>query len=156
MRDVVYKKRLLFLCDFLERLPNKKFNFGYWIDNSSWRGLDIPTAVKIDNLFHKCGTTGCAMGWACMLPKFKRLGLRMGKAAPHIKGQREVDEYGSSGTLAIQQLFGVSKEEASYMFVSGQPHPEDAMGDTRYSPDSDASAKQVARHLRKFAKEKWG
>jgi len=49
------KKRLLKLADYLDTVPRKNFNIDIW----------------------RCGSVGCAMGHACDIPAFKRVGLKL-------------------------------------------------------------------------------
>lgn len=94
----VHKKRLLKLADFLDKLPNKKFNYGFWLSDSG------------------CGTVGCSLGWACTMDAFKRLGAGIIDDVPGFtrpSGQKNA--YG----IALH-LFGVSDEEFMFLFK----HPE--------------------------------
>lgn len=134
-KNRVYRKRLLFLADFLEQLPKKNFNYGEW--------------YKKDH----CGTTGCALGWAATLPRFKKLGLHLHKdkyygRMPVCKG--EYREYAAMG------IFGLTAGEAEYLFVPMNSRNSSAV-DTTYGLGlpSKATPKQMAKFLRKFTKARF-
>lgn len=60
MRTKIQEKRLLKLCDFLEKLPPKKFNFATTLSEE------------------ECGTVGCAIGWTPMVfPRSIKVGDKM-------------------------------------------------------------------------------
>jgi len=70
------KERLLVLANFLDTVPTFKF------DLTSWRhhpGADhyVQDSDLVDsNLTDMtCGTTACAVGWACSIPEFNAQGL---------------------------------------------------------------------------------
>jgi hypothetical protein len=68
-------ERLLKLADFLDTVPNSRFNIWSWTSHASGEG-DTSTAVKALGVArHHCGTTACAVGWACTIPEFKAAGL---------------------------------------------------------------------------------
>lgn len=56
----VHARRLLKLAIKLDSIPRENFNMDYWI-------------IKKDD---GCGTTCCVLGWAGMMPEFRKLGLR--------------------------------------------------------------------------------
>lgn len=128
-----HAKRLLKLADFLSELPKKNFDY-----------CDV---IRFDP---KCGSVGCAIGWAVTLPFAKREGYRVKKSKctnffsalteevlDICKGGQHV-EFDEVGV----DLFGLTYGEASLLFT----------------PDSsglgeDATPKQVAKHIRKFVKD---
>lgn len=63
------KERLLKLADYLETVPPEKFDMGTWIT-----GEEIPGKSDEGNLL-ECGSAGCALGWATMVPEFREAGL---------------------------------------------------------------------------------
>lgn len=125
MNKATSKRRLLILADFLEKLPRKRFDLSSWVGNE-WEG-------KADL---SCGTSACAMGWATTIPQFRKLGLRLSKYGLPYFGK---GYYQTSGMHAAADLFGISDNEAYYLFM---PYEEDIA--------ANATPKQVAKHIRKF------
>lgn len=87
------KERLLKLAEFLETsVPNEEFDLGSW----------------------RCGTTACAVGWACTMPEFTQQGLVWSTmeddfASPYYKDQVTGKEF--SGWNAVGKFFlGVEKD----------------------------------------------
>lgn len=137
----IYKSRLLKLADFLEKLPPKRFAYDMWV-GSHWRG----------NTNLSCGTTACALGWATTMPIFRRLGLRLtlgvgcnlddaerGGMYGDITMPGGGDEY-----VAGKKIFGLTMGEVSQLFMPANDYEETA------------SAKYVAKKIRKFVKTKYG
>lgn len=146
-KNHVYKQRLLSLADFLQKLPKKRFNYNHWV-GEDWGG-------KADL---SCGTTACALGWATTMPAFRRLGLRLvnnealGFGVVTMKGSNFDDD---SSTDAAHQVFGLDNREFEYLFTpEGDSLSE--IGLTERGPGEDATAKEVARHIRSFVKAKFG
>ena len=63
-------QRLLMLADFLETVPEKKFDITVWRYAKNSR-----PDISDENLTTECGTVACAVGWACALPEFRKMGL---------------------------------------------------------------------------------
>lgn len=73
----IAKRRLTKLIEFMEKLPasaNKHFNMNTYISHSGGHDHALPEKPTAKDL-HTCGTTACALGWACTLPYFQRLGM---------------------------------------------------------------------------------
>lgn len=88
-----------------------------------------------------CGTTACAMGWACRIPSFRRAGLRSVPSSFY-EGV-EVPFYGHCGGFnAAMQFFGISYSDALYLFES-----------TSY-PIGRRGRASVVRRLRQFIKNR--
>ena len=103
----LYKARLTKLLDFLAHVPDERFDLSHWRNNSK---DDRPSyyAVDDDALRTGCGTTGCAVGWACTIPEFKEAGLSYVNSTIN---------YGSLKSFqAVAEFFGVSYTEAVYLF----------------------------------------
>lgn len=137
-----HAKRLLALAGFLEKLPRKRFDYSRWVGFDWKRKADL-----------SCGTPACALGWATTMPRFRKLGLRLGGDGcdvplPFLKGRAHlaVSEVG-------EEIFGLDYPEFRYLFCPDSSvgwqfrdsHPE-------LSPplDQAATPKQVAKHFRKF------
>lgn len=156
MNRAVSRNRLLTLASFLEALPNRRFDFSVLVDGETWKGKEDLS----------CGTTACAMGWAPTIPAFRKAGLSM-KARPYnderwnpdTQAWDKVTKYeprfqyekrdGQSfdDTDAIREFFGLSRDEEDFLF-----YPDVAFDGVR-SPDTGATAKAVAKHIRKFVEK---
>lgn len=129
------KKRLLTLAKFLLTVPEDNF------DLSTWRAGDCSgfvTDEKLNN--HTCGTTACAVGWACSIPEFINLGLHMPlhrvsawSSYPVFSGQVSWD--------AVEKFFGITQEESKYLFQSDY-----------YYGTSEATPSGVAIRIKQFVK----
>jgi hypothetical protein len=80
-------KRLLILAAFLETVPEHKFDLEDWRDTGLERltsgeriNGDYTTDEKLLN--NSCGTTGCAIGWACTIPEFIEDGFTWDGSSP--------------------------------------------------------------------------
>lgn len=120
----VHANRLLKLADHLSELPRKLFDFGTYAEKRS------------------CGTVGCAMGHACMMPAFKRLGAGL-KEMPNDDVLWPTIGGVASPVTVGKELFGVGIDDYESLFM---PH-ESGLG-------ADATPKQVAKHIRKFVAER--
>lgn len=147
MRVSVSVSRLLKLADFLDKLPRDRFAFGIWWESDP---VGIKSFVK---KVPSCGTVGCALGWACSMPEFKRLGLYLQEICEYVAVPAlvVVDESDALGIDAAVLLFGISYDEAGLLFF---PRDKYRVMDTLNLPDT-ATPKQVARNIRKFCKKKW-
>ena len=141
-----HKKRLLKLVELLEKLPRKRFDYDHWV-GSDWKG-------KPDL---SCGTTACAFGWATTIPSFRKAGLHLQSGYDYT----DVIFKGRRGFWAASEFFGLSEEEAEnlfspegsayYMIETPFETPSSYLKD---APGSDATPKQVAKHIRRFLKWK--
>jgi hypothetical protein len=123
------KKRLLKLADYLETVPRKRFNMDHW---ASAKFCGKPKEPE-----HECGTSACALGWACTIPSFKRAGLKFIECGSNFWTHIDLvpDFEGSTGYGAAASLFGIRYSQAEWLF----------------SPESPArTPKQVAKRIRKF------
>ena len=116
------ERRLLKLCDFLEKLPRGKFDFA---------------AVRGER---HCGTIGCAIGHTPEV--FPRLVSAVGWTVITVTGQSGFSATGSF-------LFGISQKMAAYLFY---PECQLSVSHDLPNLRSDATPKQVARMLRKFVR----
>lgn len=78
----------------------------------SWR--EDPRGLNVENekLFQDCGTTGCAVGWACAYPKFQEQGLHWTHCAPTFNE----DECYFGGWDAVCNFFDIHIDTADYLF----------------------------------------
>lgn len=102
------EKRLLKLAAVLKTVPSKHFDMmACWV-----AGEDIESAQSFGakglGTPKTCGTTACAMGWACTVPEFKRAGLKMQGFEPHFKN--------ACGFTAAEKFFDISENDAAFLF----------------------------------------
>ena len=161
--EPIYIERLIHLANFLERLPPEKFDFGHWVDTTTYEGKED----------FSCGTTGCALGWATTLPMFRALGLRLREVPRRISRQfvpalvddvldpEEGASFDAVGN-ATNFIFGLTRGETEWLFMptgderddENETEPEDLLGDDDVGDDGRlsrrASSKRVAQHIREF------
>lgn len=148
-KDHVFKRRLLKLADFLDKLPRKRFDYSHWA-GKDWGG-------KSDL---SCGTTACALGWATTIPSLRKAGLRLAVniifGVPAVCLKRHLDNrYWVSldtSAEAAREVFGLDYKEFETLFVPRQCEDDD------FTPNplvSNATPKQVANHIRKFVAKKY-
>ncbi len=94
-------RRLLKLASFLETVPDEK------LDLSTWA------------LGENCGASGCALGWACMIPEFRALGLHLNGAllpayAQYNSGAQHLPSY------AAAAFFDIPRAVAFNLFVGSE------------------------------------
>ena len=128
---------MLKLADFLQKLPDNRFDYNHWV-GEDWKGRpDL-----------SCGTVACALGWSTAMPSFRKLGA-------YIDFDRQVrlkgDPCSYSYTVA-HKIFGLEYNEYEYLFTPNGFLSEDFpyFGNLKSAPDEDATAKDVAKHIRKF------
>lgn len=102
------KIRLAILADFLDSVPPKKFNL------ESWRDSNSPFENRSDEalLDTDCGTTGCAIGYACAIPELKAEGLSWQNG----RWQNTPQYKNYSGWIAVEEFFDISNEVATALF----------------------------------------
>lgn len=131
----VGKRRLLKLADFLEQLPRKALKMETWVASRTGE----PPSVSEP----KCGTTACALGWAAVIPGFRRAGLRLAGmgVSLHHGGHEYVPMYeGYSGFSAGAKFFGMSLGASDHLF-GADSYPGDP---------SKTTPKAVAKRIRKL------
>jgi hypothetical protein len=142
-----HAKRLLKLADRLEEVERREFDMCTW-----W-------TKKCDAKGNVCGTAGCALGWAGMMPGFRRLGLKtalLGDTAiefsPTTVADRVVFDRCDNEDLmdgwevfpvatnlnAARRFFGLMRFESRQLFTPSDGH---------HGP------KQVARNIRKMVRK---
>jgi hypothetical protein len=150
------KARLMQLRDFLEALPEDKRNNHFSLD--AWIRVDGITDGSIelnaeevphrrltrsffnaavnpaDIIQGHCGSTACAIGWACSNPEFIRLGFRMAarEKVDEYTGKRELTDFtpqyrGSDGWDAVRHFFDIDYHTAGTLF-DFEDYPDE--GDT--------------------------
>lgn len=127
-------KRLRLLAAFLESLDPQLFHYGSWVGDD-WKGAkDL-----------SCGTTACALGWACTMPEFRKLGLGINDdGTPYdYETQRNDAE-------ASMRVFGLTKDEAHALFLGYCLFDDVTEELILPTLDNEAMAQHVARRIRKF------
>lgn len=129
------ERRLRELADLLDSLPPERFSYASWVGRS-WEGdPDL-----------SCGTTACALGWATTMPELRRAGLSLGWTWS--AGAQPVLRWATTNTLtgldAAMAVFGLADREAWWLFMPGGGYAGE------YAPDAEASAQEVAAHIRYF------
>lgn len=129
-------RRLLKLAEHLETgVPRKRFNMNFWKREAG------------------CGTVCCAMGHGVSVPSLRRAGLKF--LFTELWQDNDDDEErdytvvcnGQEGLSAAEEVFGISFDQAEYLFMP-----------MSYSAELDSfqpiTPKIVARRIRKFVEEK--
>lgn len=124
------KSMLLELADFLDRLPEHRFDFGEWVGDD-WQG----------NPNLSCGTTACAAGWSTTLPSFQKYGLRL-TTYDSVAPATVKDDY-DYGIQAMANVLEISWEDAATLFMPLY-HGE------LLAPPGNATPKEVAGHIRNW------
>jgi hypothetical protein len=139
-------KRLLILAAFLETVPEHKFDLMNWRDTGLEK-LTLGERLSGDYMSNEkllnnsCGTTGCAIGWACIIPEFIEDGFTWSGNCPILTDHSK--EW--CGFDAVENFFSIDGSTASHLFEY-----------TDYDYDKSGS-KDVANRIRevvsKFNKE---
>jgi hypothetical protein len=94
------------LADFLDRLPEERFDYTRWVGRD-WRGSpDL-----------SCGTTACAIGWATTLPSWRAAGLALQPS--RLSGGLAVPVHqptGRTGLKGIAAILGIPVDNAEFCF----------------------------------------
>lgn len=123
------RSMLLELADLLDSLPDKRFDYKFWV--TDWQGQSDLS----------CGATACAGGWATTLPSFRARGLQLHPIwkVPYLTGDRYAESF-----TAMARVLEIAPRDAMALFSPG------IYDDTldMVSPSGDATAKEVAQHIR--------
>ena len=129
----MYTKRLLKLADFLDTLPTKRFDFDQWANGP----------------MNECDSVGCALGWSTTIPTFKKLGFKL--VEYNLGGILTPEYKNETGPYAAAKLFGITNNEAYHLFVPYENLISFGTGKViRKGLTANATAKQVAKHIRSF------
>lgn len=100
------------LADFLEELDSvdgtELFDESDGYDNKKYVENIFCMSTWVDS-FLNCGTSACALGWACKIPEFNKLGLRVEYYEPIFE-----DEF---GIYAGMNFFDLTEEESRGLFI---------------------------------------
>lgn len=101
-------RRLLKLAQFLKTVPAERFNMGVWVGDD-WKGdPDL-----------SCGTSACALGWATVIPEFRRLGLRLVKPRGFWGGTVRLGRRRLDALRVAGEVFAIDIDGASQLFGGG-------------------------------------
>lgn len=130
---IIHFKRLLDLADYLEtKVPASCFNYkDFGVGDSSTQKL-------------KCGTAGCALGWAPSVPSIRRAGLRWidSQTIGCVDVNGNLKEYND----AAYTVFGIDEDDYNYLFMTG--------AECKYGMSIKTTPGEVAAKIRKFVKTK--
>jgi hypothetical protein len=93
-KESIHRDRLLGLCRVLETISDDAFDLRDWARNGS------------------CDSVACAVGWAMRDGWFVDQGLSRADRSPAYGGL--------TGWKAVRDFFGLSKDEAFYLFHAGK------------------------------------
>lgn len=147
-----HAKRLLKLADFLDKLPKAKFDFSQIAYRGDKSMLEALRATRA-----RCGTVACAIGWMpAVFPKLTAWVSDSDRDAADISlivGLRgDNSSYATISSFETAQVvFGLSQEESEFLFA---PFGHDFDKDENNHLAYDATPKQIARHIRKFVRDK--
>lgn len=156
------RAKLLFLADFLDKLPVSALRMEMWMTDvseddvydrfSRERALELTGANSLDALDEinghiaftpdpvvhaTCGFAACAVGWAGSCREFVNLGLHMviGESCGEIVAYPVFKHH--HGLEAVEQFFDISSYAVQYLFTSG-------------SYDEEVTPQEVATQIRNF------
>lgn len=132
----VSKARLLKLVTFMSKLPRKTkghLNMKAWVmhhgdysdvigKHGIVNGDDITTETLI-----QCGMSACALGWGCLIPSFKKAGLRL-EQAEALRGPYLQPVYRDARDMdAAEDFFRINEHLADQLFgpVGGLTSPQE-------------------------------
>lgn len=109
-------RRLTKLADFMEKRPKsaqKHFRMGTWFTHNGRddHGLRAGQEVSSKELSY-CGTSACALGWACQIPSFRRDGLKL----VHDEVIGTVHFRRARNFMAAEKFFDIDWSDAQRLF----------------------------------------
>lgn len=153
-----YERLLLLIADKLDvvyaTMSGKRFNFANWV------GLDWLGHEDLS-----CGTSACAIGWGSTIPEIRDLGLRIFQSESHFGTFSSIGILHPDGTTSrniedVAALFDLDMDEFDYLFVPADQQDEEMVDECEAeygsrTPNKDATAKEVADHIRSFVEHKY-
>ncbi|MBF3563881.1 hypothetical protein ISF73_11190 [Burkholderia pseudomallei] len=110
-------ERLKMLSSMLKTVNPNHFDLGDWVD-SPWSTREA-IAIPNDDLRQRivdCGTTACAVGWACMMPEFQAQGLNYKWDTVCYSSALSPTYEGEESWLAVCNFFEIDRPTADYLF----------------------------------------
>jgi hypothetical protein len=124
------ERRLTTLIGFLEALPpqaRKHFDMRWWVSHKGdgertigHHGIQTGQEITKKKLLVECGLAACAMGWAAMIPAFKKAGLHLAPRK-HYGGATILSPIyeGKENFEAGMKFFDLNDDQANMLF-----HPD--------------------------------
>lgn len=121
-------ERLTKLAELLDTVPPERFNMDYWGLASAYSNLKELNVAE-------CGTSACALGWACSIPEFQAAGLHLHRNGtsirydhfePRFKTRSEAYpalEAIYEGFKAGAKFFGITLEQSEWLFLPREYEP---------------------------------
>lgn len=135
--------RLQELQGLLYSIPEDHFDLGIWLEGKDGENLE---GKNTQELLGTCGTSGCAVGWACTHKPFNLEGLEYRKTCSSWSTGHVPTYRGYEQLEAVQQFFGICEEIAEELFYQ-ESYPnrwsEDENGDDVW----DIKPKDVAERI---------
>ena len=113
------------LANYLDHHANKiekHFNMDAWFyhegDESfeDEHGVEASEKIPSKKLF-SCGTTACALGWACQVPALKSMGLYLQYDGNETGSVRLKDCTARDEFTIAQKIFDLSRGQAAWLFT---------------------------------------
>lgn len=102
------KDRLKRLADFLQIVPEERFDMQRWVGDDFKGSPDL-----------SCGTSACAVGWATTIPEFREAGLHLDFDPDDELAWIATPVYqGWEGYDAAAQFFEIPRGQAEHLFGS--------------------------------------
>ena len=138
----IYCDRLMALAAFLETVPDSNFDYGNYVANWDGKSTDLIS----------CGSAACALGYSTVIPEIAALGVVI--KPEKIEGLGYIGFKDSKMAPSEQpyevaaKVFDLDNGEFYYLFIP-------ASRDNSKGPGWDATAKEVAAHIRGFISKKY-
>lgn len=124
-------ERLKLLIEALKLVPEKQFDLDTWLEEPNGFDSDSPfPSCSTRKEMKECGFAGCAVGWGALYKPLRDEGLTL-------LTYKELDEvivcaepaYSNARSwAAVRDFFGLTYEEALYLFNGGSYQPRNAEG----------------------------
>lgn len=144
-------RRLLKMCDFLDQLDRKKFDFAHAVYVEDYEPQ--PAKPKKPKEI-QCNLVGCVGGWLpAVFPtivSFAPSVLRLSVTSSRVGGRALVAKEGGSAldyASATGLVFGIPEKIANQLFA---PNRQEVVHSSLRNLAADATPKQVATMLRQF------
>lgn len=123
MKQTYRPDRLLRLAAELDHVSKAAFDMDSYVAN----GAEFENKPLTKERIVSCGTTACALGWACTIPAFKSAGLKI-----HVDNYSVYPVFNESkATEAGAEFFGIPRKVSEWLFggsydnINGETLPRD-------------------------------
>jgi hypothetical protein len=141
-RTPTQTRRLNRLASFMETLPEKLFDFNDYLRLGEKPPMDALEAGG------GCGTTACAVGWApAVFPTLLKWDMESREVCYRGSKRLDTDYLSRESHKTAMDFFGLTDGETVYLFTPRRPWQQDGR------LPSDATAKQLAAHIRAFIRD---